>query len=102
MAAPTATIKTNSRDARQLPADLVLTRASVEGLHGVDAGPWNPRARIHPAAVHAHVQAARSHAEAGTVQTEVQAHAGRDAEGSPAQRRIVPASGDGTKPLWVV
>ena len=48
----------------------------LEMVDGIESGSRNPRAGVHPAAVDAQVQAARAHADASTVQTEVEAHPG--------------------------
>jgi hypothetical protein len=63
-----------------LPAHLVLASASMEGLHCIETTPGDPRARVHPSAIHAQVQPSRADAQPRTAHAEVETNAGRDAE----------------------
>lgn len=51
-------------------------------VNRVDPGSRNPRAGVHAASIHADVQAAWSHAQAGAVQSEIEADAGGETNGA--------------------
>jgi hypothetical protein len=67
------------QECTRMVSDLMPAGVVSKVVYGIDAGSGDAGAGVHPAAVHAHMQPARSHAEAGAVQAKIKVHAGRDA-----------------------